>query len=130
MIRRPPRSTRTDTLFPYTTLFRSAVFLDIFHEGGDIFLDPEQYASGIAELDIDIAEHTAIQPCIARQIHRLLRRAGALDRHRRLAEDSPAGLEASDQSSGVGFQIVAGCGRNAVLAERVVQIVDIFPDAT
>src|SRR3546814_2310056 len=25
MIRRPPRSTRTDTLFPYTTLFRSAV---------------------------------------------------------------------------------------------------------
>src|SRR3546814_5057897 len=30
MIRRPPRSTRTDTLFPYTTLFRSqnAVFPD------------------------------------------------------------------------------------------------------
>src|SRR3546814_13194540 len=27
MIRRPPRSTRTDTLFPYTTLFRS--FLEI-----------------------------------------------------------------------------------------------------
>src|SRR3546814_15063945 len=26
MIRRPPRSTRTDTLFPYTTLFRSPVF--------------------------------------------------------------------------------------------------------
>src|SRR3546814_12681468 len=26
MIRRPPRSTRTDTLFPYTTLFRSQVF--------------------------------------------------------------------------------------------------------
>src|SRR3546814_4414677 len=25
MIRRPPRSTRTDTLFPYTTLFRSEV---------------------------------------------------------------------------------------------------------
>src|SRR3546814_1323107 len=25
MIRRPPRSTRTDTLFPYTTLFRSRV---------------------------------------------------------------------------------------------------------
>src|SRR3546814_20804947 len=26
MIRRPPRSTRTDTLFPYTTLFRSLPF--------------------------------------------------------------------------------------------------------
>src|SRR3546814_11295123 len=29
MIRRPPRSTRTDTLFPYTTLFRSAVLDEI-----------------------------------------------------------------------------------------------------
>src|SRR3546814_9993981 len=28
MIRRPPRSTRTDTLFPYTTLFRSAAPAD------------------------------------------------------------------------------------------------------
>src|SRR3546814_19019386 len=27
MIRRPPRSTRTDTLFPYTTLFRSRLLL-------------------------------------------------------------------------------------------------------
>src|SRR3546814_2961010 len=37
MIRRPPRSTRTDTLFPYTTLFRSAsigypwIFREIKH---------------------------------------------------------------------------------------------------
>src|SRR3546814_10337129 len=30
MIRRPPRSTRTDTLFPYTTLFRS------LHYGADL----------------------------------------------------------------------------------------------
>src|SRR3546814_16971596 len=29
MIRRPPRSTRTDTLFPYTTLFRSLDALDV-----------------------------------------------------------------------------------------------------
>src|SRR3546814_5343319 len=28
MIRRPPRSTRTDTLFPYTTLFRSPAIAD------------------------------------------------------------------------------------------------------
>src|SRR3546814_15096390 len=28
MIRRPPRSTRTDTLFPYTTLFRSACIVE------------------------------------------------------------------------------------------------------
>src|SRR3546814_20826889 len=30
MIRRPPRSTRTDTLFPYTTLFRSAAGPEAF----------------------------------------------------------------------------------------------------
>src|SRR3546814_14130245 len=30
MIRRPPRSTRTDTLFPYTTLFRSLVIGALF----------------------------------------------------------------------------------------------------
>src|SRR3546814_10137880 len=30
MIRRPPRSTRTDTLFPYTTLFRSRRVFQIF----------------------------------------------------------------------------------------------------
>src|SRR3546814_15112066 len=29
MIRRPPRSTRTDTLFPYTTLFRSQMLADL-----------------------------------------------------------------------------------------------------
>src|SRR3546814_2633900 len=33
MIRRPPRSTRTDTLFPYTTLFRSADYA-----GADVVL--------------------------------------------------------------------------------------------
>src|SRR3546814_11284525 len=31
MIRRPPRSTRTDTLFPYTTLFRSLKILGVPH---------------------------------------------------------------------------------------------------
>src|SRR3546814_8329594 len=29
MIRRPPRSTRTDTLFPYTTLFRSGKYANL-----------------------------------------------------------------------------------------------------
>src|SRR3546814_14720761 len=36
MIRRPPRSTRTDTLFPYTTLFRSPLGTDgVGDEPGD-----------------------------------------------------------------------------------------------
>src|SRR3546814_12347234 len=45
MIRRPPRSTRTDTLFPYTTLFRSALQSKLgaahvdFRLGLDVFTD-------------------------------------------------------------------------------------------
>src|SRR3546814_16645504 len=37
MIRRPPRSTRTDTLFPYTTLFRSDCYLEaLADEAGEV----------------------------------------------------------------------------------------------
>src|SRR3546814_4447752 len=35
MIRRPPRSTRTDTLFPYTTLFRSRARCEAPEGAGD-----------------------------------------------------------------------------------------------
>src|SRR3546814_2114863 len=38
MIRRPPRSTRTDTLFPYTTLFRSMLVNDFAPD--EVFLLP------------------------------------------------------------------------------------------
>src|SRR3546814_3758819 len=37
MIRRPPRSTRTDTLFPYTTLFRSEKVGEILTASGPTF---------------------------------------------------------------------------------------------
>src|SRR3546814_12115109 len=46
MIRRPPRSTRTDTLFPYTTLFRSRI-ADIVRKGfqpRSVGLEAEQAA--------------------------------------------------------------------------------------
>src|SRR3546814_10330740 len=54
MIRRPPRSTRTDTLFPYTTLFRStfgkweAILLTA--ENRRHFWIPEGFAHGFAVL--------------------------------------------------------------------------------
>src|SRR3546814_10223189 len=38
MIRRPPRSTRTDTLFPYTTLFRSGGFEQVGIEASQLFV--------------------------------------------------------------------------------------------
>src|SRR3546814_8929265 len=45
MIRRPPRSTRPDTLFPYTTLFRGADEL-----AGDHLVLPDQVAAEILML--------------------------------------------------------------------------------
>src|SRR3546814_10429961 len=44
MIRRPPRSTRTDTLFPYTTLFRSSLMSATAQKIG---LDQWVYQPGI-----------------------------------------------------------------------------------
>src|SRR3546814_14979385 len=50
MIRRPPRSTRTDTLFPYTTLFRSgAVEGEAQTGGGEI--EPDHLGVGKAALE-------------------------------------------------------------------------------
>src|SRR3546814_5864491 len=41
MIRRPPRSTRTDTLFPYATLFRSHHLVGAFEDRMDAQVAPE-----------------------------------------------------------------------------------------
>src|SRR3546814_5551927 len=46
MIRRPPRSTRTDTLFPYTTLFRSAHSEQHLSRDRELALDALRRARG------------------------------------------------------------------------------------
>src|SRR3546814_10871127 len=54
MIRRPPRSTRTDTLFPYTTLFRSPQPLERLrarHFVDEVAVDIDQAGSIIAPFD-------------------------------------------------------------------------------
>src|SRR3546814_10224795 len=52
MIRRPPRSTRTDTLFPYTTLFRSIrraqARLTVIND-----VDLEEYVYGVVRSEMD-----------------------------------------------------------------------------
>src|SRR3546814_10571362 len=52
MIRRPPRSTRTDTLFPYTTLFRSPSF------------DPNSFSDGISNSEYAWLRANDHQPLI------------------------------------------------------------------
>src|SRR3546814_12235706 len=46
MIRQPPRSTRTDTLFPYTTLFRSALPADFAEVEAAGLLLPDLLTTG------------------------------------------------------------------------------------
>src|SRR3546814_12474537 len=61
MIRRPPRSTRTDTLFPYTTLFRSAYTIKGWHLPFAGQIAPEhcyELDSGLY-FDVRSEEHTS-----------------------------------------------------------------------
>src|SRR3546814_4735549 len=67
MLRRPPRSTRTDTLFPYTTLFRFNV--------GDAQLDGQPDIPGA-----DIVEHL---PVIVDQVHLVHRQYHVADAKQR-----------------------------------------------
>src|SRR3546814_1768989 len=60
MIRRPPRSTRTDTLFPYTTLFRSGLAL----------AQPGRQAQRLGCAQLDAADILALEhgPHVPRQL--------------------------------------------------------------
>src|SRR3546814_9437533 len=63
MIRRPPRSTRTDTRFPYTTLFRSA---ERRRQVGHI----REHHALVVERPGDIGGHAVDRECdVAQQLH-------------------------------------------------------------
>src|SRR3546814_3581802 len=77
MIRRPPRSTRTDTLFPYTTLFRSgdaAFFPEIGDERRRVAAVHQHGGDGIGPLrrrgDVEV-DGAALAPHLHRGAHRL-----------------------------------------------------------
>src|SRR3546814_11076811 len=55
MRRRPPRSTRTDTLFPYTTLFRSLAYVTVRFPGS---------SSDIGPLALDRAAEEGLHPLV------------------------------------------------------------------
>src|SRR3546814_10886495 len=63
MIRRTPRSTRTDTLLPYPTLFRSLVAAG--HDAEGEAFDVTDEAAAIAALDRVVARHGALWGLIA-----------------------------------------------------------------
>src|SRR3546814_15318959 len=71
MIRRPPRSTRTDTLFPYTTLFRSHELVQrpVHLGGSDRRADGESAATfeGDRQLDVLIPDSIGQREAARRQ---------------------------------------------------------------
>src|SRR3546814_9708877 len=84
MIRRPPRSTRTDTLFPYTTLFRSrAAFITCgLHQTGDALelhrIDQCADVGGFVQRRADDQmAHTRAQLGEKTLLHRLLHQRSA-----------------------------------------------------
>src|SRR3546814_4333942 len=67
MIRRPPRSTRTDTLFPYTTLFRSVVRRQPVVGFGDEILEERPGAPRQATEESELRSRQRARPALARQ---------------------------------------------------------------
>src|SRR3546814_6158762 len=59
MIRRPPRSTRTDTLFPYTTLFRSPVWLNALMQSEHRIMPTIEGEEAFDRSDARSEEHTS-----------------------------------------------------------------------
>src|SRR3546814_8756558 len=76
MIRRPPRSTRTDTLFPYTTLFRSQEAVDAIRiavRRASLRVDPDpvdREAPGDARTAVDGVQHAPVPACPCRRMDR------------------------------------------------------------
>src|SRR3546814_14620441 len=78
MMRRPPRSTRTDTLFPYTTLFRSGNWFPecvawTAELAGQVRLEADEMIRSIAE-ECGVRNLNRIKPGIAEATRAILRR--------------------------------------------------------
>src|SRR3546814_6169262 len=63
MIRRPPRSTRTDTLFPYTTLFRSVLGNEVRTAVAEE-LDAVQLPDAVGRLPQNLRIHRDVVPWV------------------------------------------------------------------
>src|SRR3546814_9183406 len=95
MIRRPPRSTRTDTLFPYTTLFRS--------------IRPDRENNGNAD-------STAIHPLPAAAHRRAVRRRSARPGYQRCRRSEE---HTSELQSLMRISYAVFCLKNKILTKQL-----------
>src|SRR3546814_11337293 len=98
MIRRPPSSTRTDTLFPYTTLFRSAGLVEP--------LAIAEARSGDAHVAVDAALAHG-DGCTARTHGK--RRARFADVHAHARQERDAFRKSRSEARRVGKECVSTC---------------------
>src|SRR3546814_12710702 len=97
MIRRPPISTRTDTLFPYTTLFRSVEIVRSVAQGGPVEAQP-------AHVVLDRLHEFGV----------FLRRVGVVEAQ--VAQAAELGGDAEVQADRLGVadvKVAVGLGREA-----------------
>src|SRR3546814_1153713 len=79
MIRRPPRSTRTDTLFPFTTLFRSEPIRNrrVEHSQRDLSDDPDERADRRADhpdqVPVRAADDARLHVCAVHRFRHFVR---------------------------------------------------------
>src|SRR3546814_13045349 len=126
MLRRPPRSTRTDTLFPYTTLFRSAI------PGVETAVDAEFHVR-LARAEPDVAdEKVGRRRALARVIGDAERdRIGACLAGRKGRAEAAVGVGAArlpgDRQSvgsgkgGTGRVVSVGCGSIKTKKQQNIQ---------
>src|SRR3546814_14608471 len=100
MIRRPPRSTRTDTLFPYTTLFRSGLCGGAGDAGG---IEARRVAPDDAA-DRQAPALQAFAEAAGDRLHRVVESAKGQQRAGEDAFDEPAEGSAGEQGVQQGAQ--------------------------
>src|SRR3546814_13360284 len=97
MIRRPPRSTRTDTRFPYTTLFRSPSALDRLIFPLTVAIAPRQLAEFRRLVALSRGQPLAAHRATSRP-YRIIRGLRVIDALGEGASDRKSGVEGKSVS--------------------------------
>src|SRR3546814_19508479 len=111
MIRRPPRSTRTDTLFPYTTLFRSRVMAEtgaaaVKMEGGEAMAETVRF---LVTRGIPVIGHVGLTPQAVNVLGGYGARGRSAEEQAKIASDAKAIADARSAERREGKGCVCTC---------------------
>src|SRR3546814_6339646 len=122
MIRRPPRSTRTDTLFPYTTLFRSPVLQELRETFDLDAAQPTETEISHAQGSLSGRNRALLDTVSAAVKEDLLRVKDVLDLHLRTDASNVAALQPQVEALGRVADTLGmlglGVARNVVQQQR------------